>query len=75
METTEIIFENVLAYNDSVKKQRMKDSCVSTWHKVELSERGKPQSRKCLHQILWQGIFLLEIDVRAIPGAVIPDST
>lgn len=40
METTEIIFENVLAYNDSVKKQRMKDSCVSTWHKVELSERG-----------------------------------
>jgi hypothetical protein len=31
--------------------------CVSTWHKLELSQRKEPPLRKCLHEIQLWGIF------------------
>jgi hypothetical protein len=31
--------------------------CVSTWHRLELSQRKEFQVRKCLHEIQMEGIF------------------
>ena len=57
----------------------MLDSFMSTWLKLESSERREPQLRKCLHNIRQQarlkGIFLFSDQwgcVQPIVGSVIP---
>jgi hypothetical protein len=36
--------------------------CVSTWHKLESSERKEPQLRKCLHKIQLEVFFQLVVN-------------
>jgi hypothetical protein len=51
------------------------ESFVSTWNKLELSERREGQLRKCLQKIQIQGIFLISDQwrrVQPIVGGAIP---